>query len=108
MKKKILSIVLTVLVLTTVFAYGDMLTIYEEYEEDYINKGVIHQHYERYTDKGKVTVDVLKITLDENNYIKPIYNKEGIINKKLLSELTLDNKAVAGINGDFYYTGSPS
>ncbi|MDW7669345.1 MAG: phosphodiester glycosidase family protein [Bacillota bacterium] len=108
MKRKILSIVLTVLVLSTLFAYGDMLTIYEEYEEDYINKGVIHQQYERYTDKGKVTIDVLKIILDENNYIKPIYNKEGIINKKSLSQLTIDNKAVAGINGDFYFTGSPS
>src|SRR6056297_4261337 len=108
MKKKILSISLAILVLTTVFAYGDMLTIYEEYEEDYINKGIIHQQYERYTDKGKVTINVLKVKLDENNQVKPIYNKEGIIHKKPLSQLTGDNKAVAGLNGDFYNPNYPS
>jgi len=108
MKKKILSIILAGLLLSTVFAYGDMLNIYEEYEEDYINKGIIHQHYERYTDKGKVTINILKVKIDKNNQVKPIYNKEGIIHKKSLSQLTGDNKAVAGINGDFYNPNYPS
>jgi hypothetical protein len=108
MMKKVLTIMIITLMITSTFAYGDITTIYEEIEEDYVNKGVFHQTIERYTDKGKVQINILKITLDNYNEIKPIYNKEGIKDKKVLSQLILDSGAVAGINGDFYNPSYPS
>ncbi len=108
MKKKFISIILVLIILTAVTASAEMISIYEEVEEDYINRGIVHDKIIRYTDKGKVDINVLKITLDKNNYIKPIYNKEGITEKKSLSELTTINEAVGAINGDFYNTGNPA
>src|SRR6056297_122329 len=108
MKKKFISIILVLIILTTITASAEMISIYKETEEDFINRNIVHNKIVRYTDKGKVDINVLKITLDENNYIKPIYNKEGITEKKPLSELTTINEAVAAINGDFYNTGNPA
>ncbi len=108
MKKKLISIILVLIILTTITASAEMISIYKETEEDFINRNIVHNKIVRYTDKGKVDINVLKITLDENNYIKPIYNKEGITEKKPLSELTTINEAVAAINGDFYNTGNPA
>jgi hypothetical protein len=108
MKKKLISIVLVLIILTAATASAEIVSIHEEIEEDFINRGVVHNKIVRYTDKGRVDINVLKITLDENNYIKPIYNKKGITEKKPLSELSEINEAVAAINGDFYNTGNPS
>jgi hypothetical protein len=67
MKKKLISIVLVLIILTAATASAEIVSIHEEIEEDFINRGVVHNKIVRYTDKGRVDINVLKITLDENN-----------------------------------------
>lgn len=68
-----------------------------------IASGVEHVKIDRFTDKGFIDIDVLK--LDASNpysSLIPLFAKEGVSKREVLTKMIEANEAVAGINGDFF------
>lgn len=81
-------------------------SLYEEKKEEYISTGVKHEQLLRFTDKGWVNVNVMRINLKDNfTSLDMLFNKNGLGTKARLSELANQNPQVIGaINGDFFNT----
>ncbi|MDO5028586.1 MAG: phosphodiester glycosidase family protein [Bacillota bacterium] len=72
-------------------------------ERTNIGSGVEYVSIDRLTDKGFIDIDVIK--LDANNpYSKliPLFSKEGLSDRQVLTEMIDSSQALAGINGDFF------
>lgn len=68
-----------------------------------IASGVEHVKIDRFTDKGFIDIDVLK--LDSSNpysALIPLFAKEGVSKREILTRMVETSDAVAGINGDFF------
>lgn len=68
-----------------------------------IASGVEHVKIDRFTDKGFIDIDVLK--LDASNpysSLIPLFAKEGVSKREVLTKMIETSDAVAGINGDFF------
>ncbi|MFT9494634.1 phosphodiester glycosidase family protein [Anaerosolibacter sp.] len=81
-------------------------SLYEEKKEEYISSGVKHEQLLRFTDKGWVNVNVMRINLQDNfTSLDMLFNQNGLGTKARLSELANQNPQVIGaINGDFFNT----
>ena len=55
-----------------------------------------------------MNINVIRADLtDEHTEIKPINNEDGISNRSTLSSMIRSSGAVAAVNGDFFYMGTP-
>lgn len=81
------------------------LTIYENIEKTNIAPGTTYEKIMKFTTAGWWNINVLRINL-LNPYVevKGLYNPESVTKKTKVSTLVELNNAVAGINGDFFYT----
>lgn len=110
---KLTKITLFILIFTLVFsslAYAsDFFTIYNNIETEKISQGITYEHIEKLSSSGWINLNIIRIDLT-NKYTKvePVFNKNGISNRSQLEDILENNKASAGINGDFFNMGDPS
>ncbi|QEK11444.1 phosphodiester glycosidase family protein [Crassaminicella thermophila] len=86
-------------------AYADWTnSVYEEKEEEYIAKGVKHEHLLKFTDEGWLNINILRINLDENDAsLDLLFNENGLNQKGKLSEFVNQRENIVGaVNGDFF------
>lgn len=97
------------LMFSTIALATDFFTIYDITETEKLSEGITYEHIEKLSSKGWININVVRANLD-NKYtsVKPIYSNDGISNRDNLSDLLNDSKAIAGINGDFFYTSYKS
>ncbi len=108
-KKKIILISLICALVATPVAYADeYTTIYDLSDETKISSGITHVETEKLTNGGWMNVNVVRIDLtDEYTYTDPIYNVEGLNKSTTLSTMMNQSGAIAAINGDFFFMGTP-
>ncbi len=93
--------------LSSTYSYANWQNpYYEEAKHQIIRSGVEHEQILRFTDKGWYNVNILRADLDDPYVsLDLLFNKDGIGNRKKLSDLANQNNEVAGgINGDFFNT----
>ena len=108
MKKKIFVLALSMMLAFTMNASGEMKTLMEETNEEYLSDGIQHISITRQTSEGPVEIDVLKIDMD-NRYtdLKPIYSEE-ISKRDKLTSIANEWSATGAVNGDFFKMSNPS
>lgn len=105
--RKRLSILLIIAVMlcssfTSVNADTNSL-IYESTTKEIITSGVTHEKIMRFMDKGWLTINVLRVNLDnENVRVDTLTNKDSIQKLTNVKTLTETNGAVAAINASFF------
>lgn len=98
----VLGIVLTSVV--PAFAANNMpYIIHETKESEYLGSGILYENIKKFTSKGWWNINLVRVDLtDEYAEIKGLMSSNGISNRNSVSKLVTDNKAVAGVNGDFF------
>ncbi len=91
------------------FSYGDFVNIHEDKNSKDISKGVIHEKILRFTDQGWLSINVLKVDLqDSDTQMNVLTSQNGVSQRETLKGMAVTNefndKIVAAINGDFYDT----
>ncbi|MCF6465066.1 hypothetical protein C3E90_04045 [Clostridium sp. Cult2] len=77
--------------------------IYETKNSDYIGSGILYENIKKFTTNGWLHINVVRVDLnDEFAEIGGLFNNKGLSNRDSISNMVTDNKAVAGINGDFF------
>ncbi len=105
--RKKLSILLIIAVLlcsslTTVYAETNSV-IYESTSTETITSGVTYEKTMRFMDKGWLTINVLRVNLDnENVRVDTLTNTESIQKLTNVKTLAESNGAVAAINASFF------
>lgn len=94
-------------------SYAELINTYEIKSSERLSKGVVHGKILRFTDKGWVNMNVLRIDLkEEYTALDVLVNKKGISKKDSLtgfaSKSELSSKIIGVINGDFYDTRADS
>lgn len=80
-------------------------TIIEENHTTPIASGVVHHDIRRFTKEGWLSLDVIRIDLnDQYTEIGPLFHQEGLSKRTTVKGLVEQKNAVAGINGDFFNT----
>ncbi|MFZ5968946.1 MAG: phosphodiester glycosidase family protein [Bacillota bacterium] len=108
--KLIVSLALLLTLLSTMihpYAFADWTTtIYEEKNEEFIGKGVKHEHLLRFTDSGWLNIHVLRANIsDQDVSLDLLLNQNGIGTREKLSQIVNQSEHVVGaINGDFFNT----
>lgn len=91
------------------FPAAQFINIYEEKQTQNLSTGVVHERILRFTDKGWLNLNVLKIDLDDRHTSLDILtDQEGISTRDTLTNLAAESKSkdkiVGAINGDFFDT----
>lgn len=104
-KKSSILLIIAVLLcssLTTVKANTNSL-IYESTTTETITSGVTHEKIMRFMDKGWLTINILRVNIEnENVRVDTLTNKESIQKLTNVKTLTESNGAVAAINASFF------
>ncbi|MDY0235909.1 MAG: phosphodiester glycosidase family protein [Gudongella sp.] len=80
-------------------------TILEDNQTTPIASGVVHNDIRRFTAEGWLSLDVIRIDLNDNyTEIGPLFHQDGLSKKTTVKGLVEQKNAVAGINGDFFNT----
>ena len=80
-------------------------TIVEHNYTTPIASGVEHHDIRRFTADGWLSMDVIRIDLNDNyTEIGPLFHPEGLSKRTTVKGLVEQKNAVAGINGDFFNT----
>ncbi len=95
------------------FSCAELPNIYEVQSSERLSKGVIHGKILRFTDKGWLNMNVLRIDLkDKSTSFDVLVSKNGISEKDSLTGFASKNESVSKIigviNGDFYDTRANS
>lgn len=78
-------------------------TILEEDIITPISSGLVHHDIRRFTSGGWISIDVLRINLNDTyTEIGPLFHQDGLSKKATVKNLVEQRNAVAGINGDFF------
>ncbi len=111
MKKTQKRILLLLLVLSLMsihipsFVYADWNSPnYETRTENILAKGVTHEHVQRFTDKGCININVLRVDIsDEYNKLDVVFNTNNLGQKLPLSQI-FDKypNMVGAVNADFF------
>ncbi len=80
-------------------------TILEDNHTTPIASGLVHEDIRRFTADGWLSLDVLRVDLNDNyTEIGPLFHPEGLSKRTTVKGLVEQKNAVAGINGDFFNT----
>lgn len=113
-KKKIIYLLVFILLsfFSVNFSRASSLppTIYDFKKTNLITNGVIHENIERFTTKGWLNINVIRIDItNKDNEIKGMFNESGIPKRDTVSNMVDKSGALAGINGDYFnYAPMPS
>jgi exopolysaccharide biosynthesis protein len=91
------------------FSSAEFIDIYGEESSENLSRGVVHEKILRFTHKGWLNINVLRIDTDDNyTSLEVLTSKNGISNRDSLTNLASESenahKVVGAINGDFYDT----
>ena len=86
------------------FAANNMpYIIHEAKESEYLGSGILYENVKKFTARGWWNINLVRVDLtDEYAEIKGLMSNKGISNRNSVNKLVTDNKAVAGVNGDFF------
>ena len=86
------------------FAASNMpYIIHETKESQYLGSGILYENIKKFTSRGWWNINLVRVDLtDEYAEIKGLMSSSGLSNRNSVSKLVTDNKAVAGVNGDFF------
>lgn len=77
--------------------------IYETKSSEYLGSGILYENIKKFTSKGWWHINVVRVDLtDEYAEIGGLFSNKGLSHRDSVSNLVKENKAVAGINGDFF------
>lgn len=83
----------------------EQFLIYQDRQEKIVSSGLIHESIKKFTSTGWVNINVLRVDLsDKYTNIKPLYDKDGVIEKDTIKSMVVNSGAIAGINADYFYT----
>ncbi|RKD21914.1 Predicted protein [Caminicella sporogenes DSM 14501] len=91
------------------FSHAEFINIYEEKNTQNISKGVTYEKILKFTDKGWLNLNVLRIDLnDKYTSLDILTSEKGISSKDSLTKLAASNKnsekIIGAINADFFDT----
>lgn len=106
MKKKILSVLLTIVLLAAPALQGyaaRLNVLYQKVTEVPLAGGVVRQDYQMLSSVGWINANVVKVDLT-NPYLNytPIFSDNGISNLVTTKTLANQNNAIAAVNADFF------
>ncbi|WP_432407071.1 phosphodiester glycosidase family protein [Wukongibacter sp. M2B1] len=111
LKKSFIKLVTTALIFNSVitFSFADFVEIYEERSSENISRGVIHEKISRFTNRGWLNMNILRIDLDdEYTSLDVLTSENGISGRDALTGLASKNESanriIGAVNGDFYDT----
>lgn len=97
------------LMFTSTALASDLYTVYDLSKETRLSSGITYENIEKYTSQGWMNVNVIRADLtDEYTKVAPVTSNLGVSNRDSLSSMLKSAGAVAGVNGDFFYMGSPT
>lgn len=104
MKKKFLFIFLFFIFMHPVKIFAAIpYVLYEQKQENLITKNLTYYAYKQITTEGMRDFYVLKVPLDDPNItVKSVESLKDYGLKETVKSLIADNKAIAGVNGDFF------
>ena len=77
--------------------------IHETVDSQYLGSGIKYENVKKFTSKGWWNINVVRVDLtDEYAEVKGLMNSKGLSNSTTVSNMVNDQKAVAGVNGDFF------
>ena len=80
--------------------------IHETVESEYLASGVLYENIKRFTSKGWWNINLVRVDLtDEYSEVGGLISGKGLSNRDTVKNMVNDNKAVAGVNGDFFNYG---
>ncbi|NLL98596.1 MAG: phosphodiester glycosidase family protein, partial [Tepidanaerobacter sp.] len=109
--KRLIPWILTILISASALmpAFGQEVLLYEESTGFPVTGGVTYEAKTLLTSQGWQKIHILRVNLDSDNVdIDTIIGKNGLSQRDSLNRMVQDNGAVAGINGDFFITATPS
>lgn len=108
--KKIAAVSAAIALLMASNAYASSFyTVYDLTEQTRLSTGITYESIERYTSLGWMNINVIRADLtDKYTTVDPITNANGVSNRASLSSMMKSSGAVAAVNGDFFYMGSPT
>lgn len=90
-------------------AFAQEVLLYESVEGFPVTEGVTYECKTLFTTLGWQKIHILKADLTSDNVdIDTLIGKNGISQRSSLSNMVIDNNAIAGINGDFFMMATPS
>ncbi|NLV77563.1 MAG: phosphodiester glycosidase family protein, partial [Tissierellia bacterium] len=77
--------------------------IHETVDSQYLGSGIKYENIKKFTSKGWWNINVVRVDLtDEYAEIKGLMNNKGLSNTTTVTDMVNQQKAVAGVNGDFF------
>jgi hypothetical protein len=108
MKRKLVVLTLIIAFVLNLSANAQMKTIMDYKTETTLSAGLKHINIIRETTEGPLSINVIRIDLNDHyTDLKPIYSNE-ISVKKPLSVISQEWQSTAAINGEFYSINNPS
>ncbi len=111
LKKSLIKLLTTALIFNTVitFSFADFVEIHEERSSENISRGVVYEKISRFTNRGWLNMNVLRIDLDdEYTSLDVLTSEEGMSGRDALTGLASTNESasriIGAVNGDFYDT----
>ena len=81
----------------------DIYVFYEQKEERLLTKNLVYSAYRQITNQGMRDFYVLRVPLNDPNItVKSAESLKEYGLKETVKNLLVDNKAIAGVNGDFF------
>lgn len=108
--RKLFLVLLICIVLSQAFyAPAQEMVLHEEAVNFPVTRGVSYEGRTIFTSSGWQKVHILRVDLSsENVNIDTLMNKSGLSERQALSKMSLENGAVAAVNGDFFIMSNPS
>lgn len=77
--------------------------IHETVDSQYLGSGIKYENIKKFTSKGWWNINAVRVDLtDEYAEIKGLMNNKGLSNTTTVTDMVNQQKAVAGVNGDFF------
>lgn len=111
LKKRFIPWILTILVCASALvpAFGEEVVLYQDITGFPVTGGVTYEAKTLFTSQGWQKIHILRVNLDSENVdVDTIIGKNGLSQRDSLSKMVQNSGAVAGINGDFFVTATPS
>lgn len=95
------------------FSFADFKEIYEETSSENISRGVVYEKISRFTNRGWLNMNILRIDLDDEYTALDVLTSEiGLSSRDALTGLASKNESsnriIGAVNGDFYDTKESS
>ncbi len=99
----LLLVIGTIFTSTEIKASSMSNVIHDLVDSEELADGVVYENIKRFTTTGWWNINLVRIDMtNENNELKGLISNKGISNRETVTNLTNQNKALAGINGDFF------